>query len=577
VILGQDDDSAAEKLPLSAIQGSFMLNSFPWAQMVIPVGKPADEASEENVQRARALAESLKQFKVIEAWVQLEGEFAPGVSWPTAPFKVFNGLVTGTSTVRSLGTISVVVHATHWLIDLDASSALSDDVVTGAPVALKLPAVTGNLASSGRDPEDPLLKKMGEDLWIAALKPKFVEICTGGSILTQLACGPPELRTDRRATNDTALPRLADGSAAGAFDISALVDVPKMEMVEALDLALRGSISQATSKRLYNGSLGTSTLWDKLLEVAHLFQFSIVPTVDTAVCAPISPCLAGEISPRHVTIKASEYHTFKPSEALFRVWRGVSVSGHFSCPLRSADENVVQDYEFLTSSGCYLADQDESLPDDVRARAARGMVQFVEAPDWVMDKSMEAALNARLSIDGMNNSMRDVEEGPEAEDETAEPAARDAEPKRDAALAKRLGDAYAKWWYWVHQFLPRTGELTGKLRFDIAPGSIVRIEDIDGKLYDDPADFGYLYAMVTSVRFQIDAVNASASTSLTLSHIRREGEKLYGTSGHPLYKSSAGERWVGTVLQRLQMVSGGANAASVASTFVPEPGQHEVA
>ena len=248
---------------------------------------------------------------------------------------------------------------------------------------------------------------------------------------------------------------------------------------------------------------------------------------------------------------------------MFRMWRGVSIAGHYTSSFASLDPHIVPDYAFLTSSGCYLADTDEELNADVKRRAGNGMLQFIEAPDWVMDRSIEAALRMWTTTQDMNNTQNDVEEGPQAEVPGEEPVKE--EPLRADGKVKTLGDAYAKWWYWMHQFLPRTGELHGKLRFDIAPGTIVRIEDLDGKLYQDSAgeSVSYLYAMVTSVRFQIDAVNAKASTSMTLSHIRRDSEKQYGTTQHPLYK----DRWVGTVLQALRMDG---------EVFVPRPGLHEV-
>lgn len=567
IVASDGEDAADERLPLSAIQGSFMVNSIPWAQMVIPSGKSISDESNEKVLRARELAEKLKQFKTIEAWGRITGDFAPNTPWPTGQFRLFSGYITGTSTVRASGTISVVVHATHWLLDLDASSALSDDVVCGAPVAIQLPAVTAQHGSHKNTPCDELLEKIGEDFWKLALKKKFKSICQTGSILTTLECGPTELTQERTGVgtaNNRALRRLEDGDE-GVFDADSVIDVPRLSMVEELDLPLRGAIEQGILGRLYNGSLGTSTLWDKLLEIAAVFQFAVVPTIDSAVCAPLSPCMKGGDPPRHLTIKASEYHSFKPSEAMFRMWRGVSIAGHYTSDFKSLDPEIVPEYSFLTSSGCYLADADEDLEEDVKTRAGNGTMQFIEAPDWVMDRSIEAALRMLLTTQDLNNTQDDVEEG--SKEDKPEEESEKKEPVRNGAKVKTLGDAYAKWWYWMHQFLPRTGELNGKLRFDVAPGTIVRIEDLDGKLYQDDAaseGVGHLHAMVTSVRFRIDAVNAHASTSMTLSHIRRDSEKQYGTDRHPLYK----DRWVGTVLQALE-ISGG--------TFVPRPGSHEVA
>ena len=568
----QTGDGSEKILPLSAFQSRFVVNMIPTASVVIPVGKSANLEAKEEVIKARELSEELKQFQRIEVYLNISGDFAPNVSWPTDDFRVFNGYVTGTGTTRSTGVISVIVQATHWLMDLDASSSLSDELTAGSPVALNLPPLAANLSAQARDPDDPILKKFSENLWVEALKPKFISLCKGGSLATQLTCVPKtntQLIQGSEISNDTALPRLENAD--GRFDDETKIDVPKIAFVPQLDASLKGSISQAVTKRLLNGSTGRSTLWEKLEEIARLFELTIIPNIDSAAVVPMSPCLAGENAPRHVTIKANEYYSLNPSEPTFRIWRGVAIMGHFTAAFGGVDPSAMQDRnKVLTSNGCYIADEDDSLPDDYRSRAKYGTLQFVNAPDWVMDRSMEAALNMRLTLPTTallrvpNNTMEVFEDfdGPPI------PPVSDVNDvnTRDEKKKKILGDLYAKWYYWTNQFLSRTGNITGKLRFDIAPGSIVRIEDIDGKLYDSAAEFGYLYALITSVQVTVDAVEGKASTSFTLSHIRRESEKNYGTEKHPLYQ----DRWVGTVLQNLTMRSN-------SKTFIPSPKNHEVA
>lgn len=568
---GATDGAIAETIPVSAIRSTFQMNGLPSAQIIIPTGKPVNDSSVDAIQYSTLLEGKLNQFREIEIWMKAVGDFAPGVAWPQDEFCIFRGIITGTSLTRTTSAISLVVQATHWLLDLDGSSALSSDVVTTAPIAIRLPATTLNLGSSAIDPDDPLLKLIPKDFWTEGIKPKFIEICNGGSIMTTVECGPSEFSDLGKAKNDIALNRL-EVKNAGAFDVADKIDVPIVKMVDSVSVAVAGAIAQSAARHIFNGTLGTSTLWDKLQEVCQLFQVSIIPNVDSATIAHVSPCLSGDDPPRHVTIKASEYHSFSPSETVFRTWRGVAMFGQFHSPDGASDDTIAVDYRFLPVSGCYLAERDGNLPSTFQDRAKFGAMQFIPAPDWLMDSSLEGAFRARQTLSGMNNTMRDVEEGAEAEIEGAAPTQTD--DTRDPSTFKSLGNAYAQWWYWIHQFLPRTGELSGKLRFDIAPGSIVRIEDIDGKLYETEANKGYLYAMVTSVSYYIDALNGSAATSFTFSHLRRDSEKLYGLSGHPLYESGEGQRWVGTVLQNLNMTSG--TSAGI-DTFVPQVGSHEVA
>ncbi len=568
-----------QTLPLSAFQASFVVNMIPTAHIVIPVGKSVNLEKEEEVIRARELSEQLKQFQKIEVYLTIEGEFAPGADWPAEEIKVFNGYVTGTSTTRSTGVISVLVMATHWLMDLDASSALSDEITSGSPLSFRLPPTGASLGSTITDPSDPSLVKFSSDLWVSSLKEKFKILCKAGSIIRGMVCKPStdtRLIAQTQLTNDIALPRLED-KANGRFDDTSKIDVPKIALVPQLGLTIKGTISQSVNGKIFNGSTGHSTLWEKLEEIARLFEVTIIPTVDSATVVPMSPCLVGDDVPRQVTIKANEYYSLKPSEPTFRVWRGVSIIGQDDFQLGSVDTDDSQaKLATFGSSGCYIADEDADLPQDYRDRAVHGTLQFMNAPDWVQDSSMKAALAMpatlpKTAVNGSpNHTMEDIEA---TANFVGPPAPAGADPTnpnvRDDDAAKSLGDLYAKWYYWTHQFLARTGNISGKLRFDIAPGSIVRIEDLDGKLYEDPAEFGYLYALVTSVQVTVDAVHAQASTAFTISHIRRESEKKHGTERHPLYQ----ERWVGTVLQNVPI-----NVSNPSSgVFVPRPTVHELA
>lgn len=573
------NNEVEKEYPIAAFRSTFMLNSIPTAQVAIPVGRSSVDSGSSDVIKARELSEQLKQFKTAHVYLNIWGEFTPDARWPQGDIRVFNGYVTGTSLTRSVGAISVLVQLTHWIMDLDASSALSSELTKGTPIGLQLPPISSDFSATISDPSDPMFKNAADDFWRASLKPKFIELMEGGSLVKFLTCVPKDatkLNQPEKLRNDVALPRLGD-SAIGRFDDDTKIDVPVCKMATQLDLAAEGSISRHLTSTIFNGSAGYSSVFDKLMQALHLFQLTLVVNVDSAAVVPMSPCMYGTDMPRHVTVMASEYHAFAPSEPTFRVWRGVSISGHFTSEFGGYVPTMEQEEDHVVdSSGCYIADSDEELPQEYRDRSKLGTITFFPAPQWIVDDSMTFALTLPdtmpLGTPGVNHTMEDDED--EAIQTPPEVPVADTgnEKTRDPNIAKTLGDKYAKWWYWVNQFLSRTGELTGKLRLDIAPGSIVRIEDLEGKLYDSPAEFGYMYALVTAVRVNVDASEGHASTSLSLSHIRRESEKLYGTERHPLYT----ERWVGTVLQDVVMQSN-SSKKTVASTFIPRPSSHELA
>ena len=99
-------------------------------------------------------------------------------------------------------------------------------------------------------------------------------------------------------------------------------------------------------------------------------------------------------------------------------------------------------------------------------------------------------------------------------------------------------DDYARAVY-IHQALRgRTGQLNGKLRFDIAPGSTVKIEGTSEPFLKDDG-LGYnLIGDVIRVTIAINAESAQASTAFQLGNVRTESENeddLTSIDQHPLY------------------------------------------
>lgn len=121
-------------------------------------------------------------------------------------------------------------------------------------------------------------------------------------------------------------------------------------------------------------------------------------------------------------------------------------------------------------------------------------------------------------------------------------------PPADAATELKDSEIctrFAKHWYKTEVLSQRYGELSGKLRFDIAPGSTVKIEmpvqgrSSGGPLAPDPD--GNMIGYVTEVTYSINAERAVAGTSFKLSFLRTEDEDdegLFTDAQPPLYKAS---------------------------------------
>mgnify|MGYP003339982198 FL=1 len=113
-------------------------------------------------------------------------------------------------------------------------------------------------------------------------------------------------------------------------------------------------------------------------------------------------------------------------------------------------------------------------------------------------------------------------------------------PAQSASELKNSGvcERFARHWYKSEVLSQRYGELSGKLRFDISPGTTVKIEMPVKEIGNDGNMIGY----VTQVSFSINAERAMAGTSFALAFLRTEEEDTAGqyTEGYPpLYKKSA--------------------------------------
>jgi hypothetical protein len=113
-------------------------------------------------------------------------------------------------------------------------------------------------------------------------------------------------------------------------------------------------------------------------------------------------------------------------------------------------------------------------------------------------------------------------------------------------------DRFACHWYKSAILGQRYGELSGKLRFDIAPGSIVKVKPPINEIGKSNTP---MYGAVVQVSFVINAEQHTAGTSFALSHVRTEKEndiknttskKHYVGTVAPIYKDEPpGSPWPG--------------------------------
>ena len=169
-----------------------------------------------------------------------------------------------------------------------------------------------------------------------------------------------------------------------------------------------------------------------------------------------------------------------------------------------------------------------------------GMVLYQQAMSWVANVTPSTAWGRpAANPHGVVGTAQNPGVGPGA-GVFGRPQPRDLE-----AIGQNLWDRYAQAIYVSESVKDRSGRLTGRLRFDIAPGSAIRIICMEEKFVAQqtvPVDGGNpyyaLYATVGMLTHTLDAERMQAETRVEFNHVRNKGEALdpaFSTVNHPLY------------------------------------------
>jgi len=166
-----------------------------------------------------------------------------------------------------------------------------------------------------------------------------------------------------------------------------------------------------------------------------------------------------------------------------------------------------------------------------------GRLQVTECPAWAVPPA-----NLVPEVVSKNS---DIPEMGSPDD----PNVKIERPAAEFWYDSRLGDQVANWTLGFLEYVHRVISITGRLRFDIAPGSLIKVTFTED-LYTRQSVPKYdMYGYVAEIRTSIGSRGrgTSAHTVLTLSHVHDDAEHKNwpGSFGvHPVYNVS----WTGTHL-----------------------------
>lgn len=519
--------STWQRIPILQVTAHWAKNSIPTAQCLVAVGRhvvgsEAGEASEIGV-----LGASLRPRDKARILVTLKGETRPGgPPWPEKPMEIFNGYYLGSGQSQTDGKTGLILFLAHQAIDLTVSSCLSPYTHPRSPWMLSSAAVLANASVTGGNAGQAVtslshtryfnsLTGVSNDLW-GAIKNMLEEMAS-------VQAAPPfELLRNCNSQAGTvaannrllaALKRIEGGSAkqATAYRFGAATKLAS-PMAESLGSQLQKYIGKVTVEEM-----AYSTVWDKLVgEILPSFRAAYIPRAgNDLVVADIPP------------YSKNVWRAIKPEDC-------TDIQGHY-----------VQD-RVLSAVGVYSQLTSQTMPNEGKVESLgvavqgcylnpavsldNGIVDFVPSPPW-LDELWTARVNFRL---GDNPGM----EGKKAN----EPKDKPTLYTQDSQELKEIFNRYAKTVFYDSMAAGNSGLVAGRLRFDIAPGSIVTFAAEPDKFTLVDSFAIPRIGQVSAVTIAINAEAGLASTTFNLIAVR-DTTQAQGPEGlvdeHPLFAASA--------------------------------------
>ena len=530
---------------------TYELNGIPSCTVEVGVGFDMKNKKKATIHDA---VESLKlrsKAKVTLEVFYTSGNWLPGYDpeerIEPGKYVIFDGYFIGTGWGRDRQTYTYQLNLIHWLDDLNCSSMLNGNFLPGLPGDLGQQAVQKSLSvlglgtGGGNPVGQPLVSffPAGGDLWKEGFKPLFEKLAKKPHFREQ---ENTEAGTGGAGSNDAALEALKKIQYTPPNGDSEPTLIFKSDAGKtALDAAMPRIISDVLIQ-----NMAYSSFWSKLVnEVCAEFVLAVSPAAEGA---NVIPYFSGLRKPWKV-IKPTEYsmasfncaatnliesvNLFYPgTQAVGLEHPGVHPTG---TPSLSADN-------FFKPFGKFP----ENNPDK------RGFIMVKTPPVWLQKVSPQHVTAAATTLE----VEQDAHSGVKVTD-TKPPNGQDT-VKTAIDNRRGLARGFCQHWFQTSILAQRVGEFSGRLRFDIAPGSILEIQTPSADIGNQ--DAGWVsnkiqrsyFGAVTNVTLLIDAEKAAASTTFTLMSMRTDKENkdnlltYTDLNSTPLYTKA----WPGGILAK---------------------------
>ena len=510
-------------LPLSGFELNFGINSIPSATLSLPVGRSAGGSQLNAISPAMTELTDLGPLTTVKVYATFTsspaGRGAPdtadGPGFPDGEeFLVFDGLLRSPIYTRNTETLSVTIQAMGVTAGLASgtpfvSGLVASDIENGDGIATSFftdgPA-SADLLSSYLEDNGPFDGDLWEDLLSV--------------ILEEILTTPTDLASTTSALAQAAFLRI------NKFDgalTEASVEIAGIEEIDD-NMATKCVLTPVLQEfwDTFVGGTSSGDAWTAMMSVLQLFGAKYVCAIEEDAILPITFGLGG----------STAWRTLQPDEYFY-----IEGEARFDEKFYSYITQVV-----LFSSAFQSSQWQASSP---KARkigqamvtsgdADAGRLLMVPAPAWLVPYSAPAttSVNPGGTIPDASN--------PTPAASTPAPGQGNLEQE---FFASGMGDNYAEAVLYDSIFAHRKMAIGGRVRFDIAPGSLLKLVTPGSDFTGESAN---LWAHVESVKISVsgDATNPHAATSFGLTNVRSDQEQQTLTTpleDHPVFASA----WLG--------------------------------
>lgn len=506
-----------------SISASFALNTIPTATIIAGVGynplRPGGGAA-----TIHGSLDKLEQRQRVVVELTITGGAGNTTKIPPpGKYKIFDGFLAGIGIQRSYNQFNYVLNLIHWLDDLNNSSMVAGNWFPGVPddyTALALQqgvGASGPVQNSGPsvtiNKNEFALGNITSDLWEKSIKPVFRGIAAAGGALT-LAPNPELINN---AALD-ALNRMPGNSS----------NYTPLAFLSNNDIS--GAIATYFVRSIKN-TVGQTSFWGKLIsDICPQFLFAISPAVDWAL--PIPFCSGLRWQPGGIEINIDDYSHANCNANMSQIIESVNIL--YPITTQNGSDRRSPNGPPIIRSYAPAAQYPPQTIIDQNPKRKRGLRLFKQPPIW-FEHLADGALAGGLSGGNASTAAAPAPAGGQ-QGGNQPPTAASQYP-----VNKTLIENFAKQWFINEVLQHRYGEISGPIRFDIAPGSIVKI----GLPPSDPMAVSpgeSIVASVIGVSYVINSERAFAGTSFTLAHTKTQDENDSATTDFvgdtpPLYRT----------------------------------------